>query len=243
MRTSSLAVGARSARIFLLASCLLGTAACPASSESGEPPAAAGGTGGDRAAASGGTGGSNAPTGGSTGSAGATGGAGAQGTGGSASQGSGGDPGTTGGAGGGAVDAPSGGAGGGDASSGDVSASDVPIALDDPATWPGGAYGKPFIIACPDGASRTACCAHYCGCMSKICGNVGSVKLPKDCMAACIAPDAVQGWDLRCRVYNCFESLNPLAQKDRVAHCEHAGARGAGDTFQKCHKDGEPAEK
>jgi hypothetical protein len=117
------------------------------------------------------------------------------------------------------------------------------IALDDPSTWPGGAYGKAFIVACPDGASRTACCQHYCGCMAKNCGSVSSVRLPKDCMAACVAADAVQNWDLRCRVYNCFESLNPLAQKDHVAHCEHAGARGAGDTFAKCHVAGEPAER
>jgi hypothetical protein len=120
---------------------------------------------------------------------------------------------------------------------------DAIIALDDPSTWPGGAYGKPFIVACPDGASRTACCQHYCGCMAKNCGNVSSVRLPADCMAACVAPDAVKGWDLRCRVYNCFESLNPLAQKDRVAHCEHAGARGAGDTYAKCHVAGEPSER
>jgi hypothetical protein len=116
------------------------------------------------------------------------------------------------------------------------------IVLDDPSTWPGGAYNKPFIIACPDGAPRVACCEHYCGCMAKNCGTVGSVKLPKDCMAACVAPEAVKNWDLRCRVYNCFESLNPLAQKDHVAHCEHAGARGAGDTQGKCHVAGEPSE-
>ena len=116
------------------------------------------------------------------------------------------------------------------------------IVLDDPSTWPGGAYNKPFIIACPDGAPRVACCQHYCACMAKNCGTVGSVKLPKDCMAACVGADAVKNWDLRCRVYNCFESLNPLAQKDHVAHCEHAGARGAGDTQSKCHVAGEPSE-
>ena len=120
---------------------------------------------------------------------------------------------------------------------------DTLIVLDDPSTWPGGAYGKPFIIACPDGAPRAACCQHYCACMATNCGTVSSVRLPKDCMAACVAPDAVQSWDLRCRVYNCFESLNPLAQKDHVAHCEHAGARGAGDTFAKCHVAGEPTER
>jgi hypothetical protein len=119
---------------------------------------------------------------------------------------------------------------------------DAVIVLDDPSTWPGGAYAKPFIVACPDGASRTACCQHYCACMTKNCGSVSSVRLPKDCMAACVSADAVKTWDLRCRVYNCFESLNPLAQKDHVAHCEHAGARGAGDTFAKCHLAGEPAE-
>jgi hypothetical protein len=117
------------------------------------------------------------------------------------------------------------------------------IVLDDPSTWPGGAYNKPFIVACPEGASRAACCQHYCACMATNCGAVSSVKLPKDCMAACVSPDAVQSWDLRCRVYNCFESLNPLAQKDHVAHCEHAGARGAGDTYAKCHVAGEPSER
>jgi hypothetical protein len=151
------------------------------------------------------------------------------------------------------------GAGGGAAGAPNDGAADVPLALDavappdaagdgllvldDPATWPGGAYGKDFIVACPDGASRTACCQHYCSCMMKNCGAVSSVRLPKDCMAACVSPEAVTGWDLRCRVYNCFESLNPLAQKDHVAHCEHAGARGAGDTFAKCHVAGEPSER
>jgi hypothetical protein len=137
-----------------------------------------------------------------------------------------------------AADAPAGSA---DRPVDDAGAGD--LLLDDPTTWPGGAYGKDFIVACPEGASRMACCQHYCGCMAKNCGNVASVKLPKDCMAACLSPEAVQSWDLRCRVYNCFESLNPLAQKDRVAHCEHAGARGAGDTFAKCHVAGEPAER
>jgi hypothetical protein len=119
------------------------------------------------------------------------------------------------------------------------------VVLDDPTTWPGGAFGKAFIIACPEGAPRAACCAHYCGCMMKNCGG----QTPSDCMTACLSPTGVQKWDLRCRVYNCFESLNPLAQKDHTAHCEHAGVysgsqrtRGAGDTHAKCHMAGEPDE-
>jgi hypothetical protein len=61
---------------------------------------------------------------------------------------------------------------------------------------------------------------------------------------------AVASWDLTCRVYNCFESRNPLATKDQTAHCEHAGVyggtnrtRGAGDTYMTCHKPGEPSER
>jgi hypothetical protein len=120
-----------------------------------------------------------------------------------------------------------------------------PVVLTDPSTWPGGAYMKGFIIACPDGAPREACCAHYCGCMMTNC----SKQLPQDCMAACTAPAGVSKWDLKCRVYNCFESLNPLATKDHQAHCEHAGVytgtqrtRGAGDTHAKCHVAGDPDE-
>ena len=222
---------------FLLAALVWLAAACSQSSSRSDSPApgagATGGVTGGAGAASGGSGGASASSGGAA--AEGAGGA-ASGTGG-ASEASGGAPGDA------APDAPQSLPTGDAGPLGDVGAGDVPLVLDDPATWPGGAYGKAFIIACPDGASRTACCAHYCGCMSKICGNVGSVKLPKDCMGACLAPDAVSGWDLRCRVYNCFESLNPLAQKDRVAHCEHAGARGAGDTYEKCHKAGEPSEK
>lgn len=120
-----------------------------------------------------------------------------------------------------------------------------PLVLGDPATWPGGAYMKDFIIACPDGAPREACCAHYCKCMATNCDK----QTPQDCMAACVSPAGVSKWDLKCRVYNCFESLNPAAQKDHQAHCEHAGVytgtqrtRGAGDTHAKCHVAGDPDE-
>jgi hypothetical protein len=117
------------------------------------------------------------------------------------------------------------------------------LVLSDPSTWPGGAYMKDFIIACPDGAPHEACCAHYCGCMMTNCGK----QIPQDCMNACMA--GVSRWDMKCRVYNCFESLNPLAAKDHQAHCEHAGVytgsqrtRGAGDTHAKCHVAGDPDE-
>ena len=202
---------------------------CASNGKSGTP-VGGGGQGGDG-------GGGGAETGGSGGGSGGSAGAGSGGTG---------AAGTGGGAGGvpvdAAADAPIAASDGPAPSSGDAGGGDTVLVLDDPSTWPGGAYNKPFIVACPDGASRTACCQHYCGCMMKNCGSVSSVKLPKDCMAACVAPDAVKNWDLRCRVYNCFESLNPLAQKDHVAHCEHAGARGAGDTQAKCHVAGEPSE-
>jgi hypothetical protein len=127
----------------------------------------------------------------------------------------------------------------------DAAGGDATVVLTDPKTWPGGAFSKPFIIECPAGAPREACCLHYCTCMMTNCAR----QTPADCMAACIAPTAVAKWDLRCRVYNCFESLNPLATKDHQAHCEHAGVytgtqrtRGAGDTEGKCHMAGEPNE-
>jgi hypothetical protein len=131
------------------------------------------------------------------------------------------------------------------ATSDDTAGADTAVALGDPKTWPGGAYSKPFIIECPPGAPREACCLHYCTCMSTNCMR----QAPADCMAACVSPNGVAKWDLRCRVYNCFESLNPLATKDHTAHCEHAGVytgsqrtRGAGDTHAKCHLPGEPDE-
>ena len=214
----------------LLAFCLI-AGACQPSARPGAPGPDTGGSpagGGSGGLATGGSGGLG--TGGSTGGSAGTGGSGA----------------TTGGSGGGESVA-------GDAapmsmptSDGAAPAGDAgPLVLNDPGTWPGGAYMKSFIIACPDGAPREACCAHYCGCMMTHCQK----QLPQDCMAACIAPAGVSKWDLKCRVYNCFESLNPLASKDQQAHCDHAGVytgsqrtRGSGDTRAKCHGAGDPDE-
>jgi hypothetical protein len=206
----------RPARTFLLLAAAGLTLACAGSARTGAP-GGAGSPGGE-----GGTGGAD------TGGAAGTGGMVAGGTGGTVADAGADAPATT-------TDGP--------LSSVADATGDSMIVLDDPATWPGGAYNKPFIVACPEGAPRAACCQHYCACMMQNCGAVSSVRLPKDCMAACVSPEAVANWDLRCRVYNCFESLNPLAQKDHVAHCEHAGARGAGDTYAKCHVAGEPSER
>jgi hypothetical protein len=211
---------------------------CPAADDSGgRTESASGGRG---------VGAGGSPAGGSTGSS-ATGGAVAMG--GSSSA-----PGS---ATGGSAGSSAGGAGNDDAggpdlpaaagaagAAGDVDAADgAPVDLNDPSTWPGGAFAKPFIRLCPDGASKANCCMHYCTCMMTNC----SKQIPADCLSACMASDK---WDMRCRVYNCFESLNPLAQKDHTAHCEHAGVytgtqrtRGAGDTHEKCHMPGDPDEK
>jgi hypothetical protein len=225
-------VGALSTLVVL---CL--AAACPAPAPSENPPTSTTRTGG--ATGAGGSGGSMVPPA-------ATGGA----------PGTGGDVGATGGAAGtggsgaatvdaAAIDVPAGGGNMGAATDADGSAGadGGPIDPNDPKTWPGGAFAKPFIVLCPDGAPKAACCMHYCSCMMTNC----SMQIPADCLNACMGN---QKWDMRCRVYNCFESLNPLAQKDHQAHCEHAGVvtgtqrtRGAGDTHEKCHNPGDPDEK
>jgi hypothetical protein len=214
-------------------------AGCPASAPSADPPPVstrAGGARGDGSA----SGGSNAPSAATGGPPGAGGDIGATG----------GAVGTGGGAGvdAAAIDVPAAGGSTGAAMDADGSAGadggpNDPIDPNDPKTWPGGAFAKPFIVLCPDGAPKAACCMHYCSCMMTNC----SKQIPADCLNACMGN---QKWDMRCRVYNCFESLNPLAQKDHQAHCEHAGVvtgtqrtRGAGDTHEKCHNPGDPDEK
>jgi hypothetical protein len=214
-------------------------AACPASSPTEDPaPVATARTGGAMGSGSGGS--TAVPT--------ATGGA--PGTGGDVGA-TGGGTGMTGGAGGGAggvdaaaPDVPAAGGSTGAATDAGAGGGDGgPVDPNDPKTWPGGAFAKPFIVLCPDGAPKAACCMHYCSCMMTNC----SKQIPSDCLNACMGNEK---WDMRCRVYNCFESLNPLAQKDHQAHCEHAGVvtgtqrtRGAGDTHEKCHKPGDPDEK
>jgi hypothetical protein len=200
----------------------------------GDPPAGGEGDG---------DGGSPGAGGSSTGGKGAGGkGAGGAGTGGATAAGGAGGVSDRGGAGGEAAGGTDAGA---DARAPADAVADAALVLDDPKTWPGGAFNKAFIIECPPGAPREACCLHYCTCMAANCMR----QTPADCMAACVSPAGVARWDLRCRVYNCFESLNPLATKDHQAHCEHAGVvtgtqrtRGAGDTEGKCHRAGEPDE-
>ena len=217
--------------------------ACSSSSEA--PPPAADRGGGAGGAGAGGAPGSGAGNGGAAPIAG-QGGAGV-GAGGSVGTGGSVGAGATGGSAGGdaaAIDAPAG-LGGAAGTTPDASADagdGGPVDPNDPSTWPGGAFNKSFIILCPDGAPKATCCKHYCTCMTTYCGK----QIPADCLNACMASDK---WDLRCRVYNCFESQNPNAKKDTQAHCEHAGVytgsqrtRGAGDTHTTCHKPGEPDE-
>jgi hypothetical protein len=219
----------------------LGLACAPASDPAPASPAPdrTGGTSGADPAGSGGGGATGGASAGGQGGAGSGGAAepGAGGTGGAPSTG-----GST-GADASGEDVPLG-AGGTTGALPDADPGDgAPFDPNDPSTWPGGAFSKPFIKLCPEGASKANCCLHYCTCMMTYC----SKQIPADCMSACLASDK---WDMRCRVYNCFESLNPNAQKDHQAHCEHAGVytgtqrtRGAGDTHTTCHMAGDPDEK
>jgi len=57
---------------------------------------------------------------------------------------------------------------------------------------------------------------HYCTCMMKNCAS----RLPAMCVETCSAPGNT--WNLKCRVEQCFEALNPGSPQDKGSHCGHA---------------------
>jgi hypothetical protein len=158
-------------------------------------PAPTGGTSGAPTGGSAGT-----PTGGSMGTGGTTGGTGgsvgAGGNGGStisdASPATGGAPATTDGA---------------------MSSSDGPTVV---TTDGGGIPGHEWVIPCDPKWTKEQCCAHYCTCMTTNCPD----RAPANCMATCTSPG--NNWNLKCKVEQCFESLDPRYPMDKGSHCGHA---------------------
>jgi hypothetical protein len=75
---------------------------------------------------------------------------------------------------------------------------------------------KPWIEPCDPTWTPAMCCMHYCNCMMKNCAD----RAPANCVATCTAPG--NNWNLKCRVEQCFEALNPRAPQDKGSHCGHA---------------------
>jgi hypothetical protein len=159
----------------------------------------------------------------SSGTGGASGEPGEEATGGKGTGGStGGSPGT-----GGAVAGTGGATGGnsGGAGSGGSGGADQPDAAIDASS--GAADGStrelggtlathPWVIPCEPEWTRAQCCMHYCTCMTTTCAG----QAPANCVATCSAPD--NKWNLKCRVEQCFEALNPKYPADKGSHCGHA---------------------
>jgi hypothetical protein len=76
--------------------------------------------------------------------------------------------------------------------------------------------GRPWIEPCDPSWTRAQCCMHYCTCMMKNCAS----RLPAMCVETCSAPGNT--WNLKCRVEQCFEALNPGSPQDKGSHCGHA---------------------
>jgi hypothetical protein len=74
----------------------------------------------------------------------------------------------------------------------------------------------PWVIPCEPEWTREKCCMHYCTCMTTNCPSTA----PANCVATCSAPD--NKWNLKCRVEQCFEALNPKYPADKGSHCGHA---------------------
>jgi hypothetical protein len=152
-----------------------------------------------------GTGGTDEPTGGSPGTG------GVKGTGGSTggSTGTGGSSGT-----GGAVGS------GGSEGTGGAPASTPDAAADGPASastdGPRGIPGHEWVLPCLPEWTRDQCCMHYCTCMMTNCAS----RAPANCLATCTAPG--NNWNLKCKVEQCFESLDPRYPMDHNSHCGHA---------------------
>jgi hypothetical protein len=162
---------------------------------------------------SGGTGGASgeggeADTGGSGGRP-STGGS--PGSGGGGTTGTGGESTATGGSGG-----STGGGGGGASPDAAVDAS-VMTSPDASAGDLGGTLAAhPWVIPCQADWTRAQCCMHYCTCMTTNCPSTA----PANCVATCSA--AGNNWNLKCRVEQCFEALDPKYPMDKASHCGHA---------------------
>jgi hypothetical protein len=106
-----------------------------------------------------------------------------------------------------------------DASSASVAPDGAPTSSDAAVSvdgLPAGIPGHEWVIPCDPSWSKAQCCAHYCGCMARNCAD----REPKDCMATCTAPG--NNWNLKCKVEQCFESLDPRFPMDHGSHCGHA---------------------
>jgi hypothetical protein len=156
-----------------------------------------------------GTGGMDEPTGGSTGTG------GVKGTGGSTggSTGSGGTSSTGGALGSGGSGGSGGGTGGAPASTPDAAADGPASATTD---GPRGIPGHEWVLPCLPEWTRDQCCMHYCTCMMTNCAS----RAPANCLATCTAPG--NNWNLKCKVEQCFESLDPRYPMDHNSHCGHA---------------------
>ena len=112
------------------------------------------------------------------------------------------------------------GSGGSDSSGGDAGppevAPDAPVDAPAGTTDGGGIPGHEWVIPCATGWSHDQCCMHYCTCMMQNC----AAKAPTNCLATCTAPG--NAWNLKCRVEQCFESLDPRFPMDKGSHCGHA---------------------
>jgi hypothetical protein len=80
----------------------------------------------------------------------------------------------------------------------------------------GGIPGHEWVIPCAADWTKEQCCAHYCTCMASNC----PARAPANCMATCTAPG--NNWNLKCKVEQCFESLDPRYPMDKGSHCGHA---------------------
>jgi len=167
---------------------------------------------------SGGEGGSEEPTGGTSGA----GTGGAKGPGGSGGSGSGGASGSSGSGGSGGASESGGSNGGGGSGSGTGGAPVVvPDAAADAAATStgdggGGIPGHEWVLPCHPDWTRDQCCMHYCTCMMTNCAS----RAPANCLATCTAPG--NNWNLKCKVEQCFESLDPRYPMDHNSHCGHA---------------------
>jgi hypothetical protein len=47
-----------------------------------------------------------------------------------------------------------------------------------------------------------------------------AARAPANCLATCTSPG--NNWNLKCRVEQCFESLDPRYPMDKGSHCGHA---------------------
>jgi hypothetical protein len=86
--------------------------------------------------------------------------------------------------------------------------------------------GKPWIHLCPKTDTHEQCCAFLCSCLTTVCADSPLDKPGIDnCMSNC---SRLTDMAMRCRVYHCYESLNPRVPQDHVSHCGHASGRVPG---------------